>query len=146
MSRRDFFQLFCMFYLRLIYRKCAKEKKNQYLTVYQNWNRTRVYFELAVSASYILVVIRSNQRTSVHIDCSSRALKLQQVAACSQVLLDESTPSCPSSQKTEKKGNQEKIFVFGKHVIWLFVDLPFHIQYLPIVMNISRVPYWCWRT
>ena len=62
------------------------------------------------------IVIQSNQITSVHIDCSSRSLKLQQVAACSQVLLDESTPSCPSSQKTEKKDNQKKIFVFGKHV------------------------------
>ena len=28
MSRRDFFQLFCMFYLQCITRKCAKEKKN----------------------------------------------------------------------------------------------------------------------
>ena len=53
MSKRDFFQLFCMFYLRLINRKCAKEKKHQYLTLYQNWNRTPVYFELAVSASYV---------------------------------------------------------------------------------------------
>ena len=53
MSRRDFFQLFCMFFLRLINRKCAKEKKHQYLTLYQNWNRNPVYFGLAVSASYI---------------------------------------------------------------------------------------------
>ena len=52
MSRRDFFQLFCMFYLRLINRKCAKEKKQQYLMLYQTWNRTPVYFKLAVSASY----------------------------------------------------------------------------------------------
>ena len=51
MSRRDFFQLFCMFYLWLINRKLAKERKHQYLTVYQNWNRTPVYFELAVSDS-----------------------------------------------------------------------------------------------
>ena len=27
MSRRDFFQIFCMFYLQCITRKCAKEKK-----------------------------------------------------------------------------------------------------------------------
>ena len=54
MSRRDFFQLFCIFYLQLINRKCAKEKKHQYLTLYQNWNRTPVYFELAVSASYLI--------------------------------------------------------------------------------------------
>ena len=53
MSRRDFFQLFCMFYLWLINRKWPKEKKHQYLSLYQNWNRTPVYFELAVSASYI---------------------------------------------------------------------------------------------
>ena len=52
MSRRDFFQLFCMFYLRLINRKCVKEKKQQYLMLYQTWNRTSVYFKLAVSASY----------------------------------------------------------------------------------------------
>ena len=52
MSRRDFFQLFCMFYLRLINRKCAEEKKHPYLTLYQNWKRTPVFFELAVSASY----------------------------------------------------------------------------------------------
>ena len=26
MSRRDFFQIFCMFYLQCITRKCAKEK------------------------------------------------------------------------------------------------------------------------
>ena len=52
MSRRDFFQLFCMFYLRLINRKWAKERKHRYLTLYQNWNRTPVYFELAVSDSY----------------------------------------------------------------------------------------------
>ena len=49
MSRRDFFQLFCMFCLRLINRKCAKENTEQYLMLYQNWNRTPVYFELAVS-------------------------------------------------------------------------------------------------
>ena len=41
-----------MFYLRLINRKCAKEKKQQYLMLYQTWNRTPVYFKLAVSASY----------------------------------------------------------------------------------------------
>ena len=52
MSRRDFFQLFCMFYLQCINRKCAKEKKHQHLMLYQNWNRTPVYFKLAVSASY----------------------------------------------------------------------------------------------
>ena len=51
MSRRDFFQLFCMFYLRLINRKCSKEKNYPYLTLYQNWYRTPVYSELAVSAS-----------------------------------------------------------------------------------------------
>ena len=39
---------------RLRNRKCTKEKKHQYLTLYQNWNRTRVYLELAVSASYRL--------------------------------------------------------------------------------------------
>ena len=53
MSRRDFFQLFCMFYLQCINRKCAKEKKHQHLTLYQNWNRTPVYFKLAVSASLL---------------------------------------------------------------------------------------------
>ena len=49
---KGFLSTFCMFYLWLINRKCAKERKHQYLTLYQNWNRTRVYFELAVSASY----------------------------------------------------------------------------------------------
>ena len=44
MSRRDFFQLFCMLYLLLINRKCAK--KHKYLTLYQNWNRAPVHFEL----------------------------------------------------------------------------------------------------
>ena len=52
MSRRDFFQIFCMFYLQCITRKCAKEKKQQYLMLYQTWNRTSVYFKLALSASY----------------------------------------------------------------------------------------------
>ena len=41
-----------MFYLQCITRKCAKEKKQQYLMLYQTWNRTPVYFKLAVSASY----------------------------------------------------------------------------------------------
>ena len=54
MSRRDFFQFFCMFYLRLINRKCAKEKKQQYLMLYQTWNRTSVYFKLAVRSSYFV--------------------------------------------------------------------------------------------
>ena len=31
-----------------------QRKINQYLTLYQNWNRTPVYFKLAVSASYSL--------------------------------------------------------------------------------------------
>ena len=53
MSRRDFFQLFCMFYLQLINWKCAKENKHQYLTLYQNWNRTPVYFELVLSVPLI---------------------------------------------------------------------------------------------
>ena len=57
LCRRDFFQFFCMFYLRLINRKCAKEKKHQYLMLYQNWNRTTVYFKLAVSASYVVAVL-----------------------------------------------------------------------------------------
>ena len=56
MSRRDFFQLFCIFYNRLINRKCAKEKKQQYLMLYQTWNRTSVYFKLADSASYVWYV------------------------------------------------------------------------------------------
>ena len=30
------------------------KKKHQYLTLYRNWNRTPVYFELAVSASYLI--------------------------------------------------------------------------------------------
>ena len=60
MSRRDFFQLFCMFYLRLINRKCAEEKKHPYLTLYQNWNRTPVYFELAVSASYVVFNVKKS--------------------------------------------------------------------------------------
>ena len=55
MSRRDFFQLFCMFYLRLINRKCTKEKIQQYLMLYQTWNRTSVYFKLAVIASYYFI-------------------------------------------------------------------------------------------
>ena len=59
MSRRDFFQLFCMFYLRLINRKCAKEKKQQYLMLYQTWNRTSVYFKLAISASYTIQKIQN---------------------------------------------------------------------------------------
>ena len=54
MSRRDFFQLFCMFYLRLINRKCAKEKKQQYLMLYQTWNRTSVYFRQTWNLSKIL--------------------------------------------------------------------------------------------
>ena len=60
MSRRDFFQLFCMFYLQCINRKCAKEKKHQHLTLYQNWSRTPVYFKLAVSASYTFVCAEKN--------------------------------------------------------------------------------------
>ena len=32
-----------------------QRKKHQYLTLYQNWNRIPVYFELAVSASYMWV-------------------------------------------------------------------------------------------
>ena len=45
-------EILILFYLRLINKKCAKEKKHQYLTLHQNWYRTPVYFELAVSASY----------------------------------------------------------------------------------------------
>ena len=42
-----------MFYLQCINRKCVKENKHQHLTLYQNWNRTPVYFKLAVSASLL---------------------------------------------------------------------------------------------
>ena len=62
MSRRDFFQLFCMFYLRLINRNCVKEKKHHYLTLCQNWNRTPVYFKLAVSASYRVKTLKRDDK------------------------------------------------------------------------------------
>ena len=51
LKKISFFYFFCMGYLQVI-NGSAKEKKHQYQTLYQNWNRTPVYLELALSASY----------------------------------------------------------------------------------------------
>ena len=40
----------------------APKKKHHYLTLYQNWNRTPVYLELAVSASYVNKKNGSNRK------------------------------------------------------------------------------------
>ena len=61
MSRRDFFQIFCMFYLQCITRKCAKEKKLWYPTLYQRRFRRPVYFKSIVMSSYMKSVIHSFQ-------------------------------------------------------------------------------------
>ena len=74
MSKRDFFQIFCMFYLQCITRKCAKEKKQQYLMLYQTWKRTSVYFKLALSWSYIFLSLLLNHLSdrSILIDSKCR--------------------------------------------------------------------------
>ena len=36
-----------------------QSKKHQYVNLYQNWNRTKVYLELAVSASYVIGHLRA---------------------------------------------------------------------------------------
>ena len=95
MSRRDFFQIFCMFYLQCITRKCAKEKKQQYLMLYQTWNRTSVYFKLAVSASYWTKGILNSHKVSKH-SLSSNEYRLLQ-SSC--VTIQDTYIFFPSLQK-----------------------------------------------
>ena len=48
------FNFFVCFIFNWSIGSAPKKKKHQYLTLYQNWNRTQVYFELVVSASYTI--------------------------------------------------------------------------------------------
>ena len=50
------FNFFVFFIFNWSTGSAPKKKKHQYLTLYQNWNRTLVYFELAVSDPYVNII------------------------------------------------------------------------------------------
>ena len=60
MSRRDFFQLFCMFYLPLINRKCAKEKKTSISNVIPELKTEPEFTSNQLSVPHMLCITFSN--------------------------------------------------------------------------------------
>ena len=81
-----------------------KKKKHQYLTLYQNWNRTPVYFKLAVSASYTLSIACINTTSMLQISAS-----LVICCVCDTIVLVTSEPvPCPSWPVTWK-GHPPKV-------------------------------------
>ena len=51
------FNFFVCFIFNVSLGSAPKRKKQQYLMLYQTWNRTSVYFKLALSASYVIFMM-----------------------------------------------------------------------------------------